>query len=223
MTSPDNALWEQCWRDRETDFHQREVNPLLQTFWPGLSMGSADRILVPLCGKSLDMLWLASRGHTVIGVELSPIAVASFFDEHQLKPVKRQAGPFTLWEQGPLHVFCGDFFQLTADHLGPIDAVYDRAALTALPEEARRRYVAHLDHLLPASCKIFLLTTEDAEPGESAQEVLGTAEEVTALYGARFHVELAHVQFEDQVAPGAAEPGRHKVYRLLPRRPLPPT
>lgn len=143
MTSRDNLLWLQCWRDQQTDFNQKSVNPLLIRFWPGLGLVRGSRVFVPLCGKSLDMIWLAQQGHEVIGVELSPIAVRAFFRENHLKPTRRRVGPFTLWRQGRLSILCGDFFSLTLAELGQIDTVYDRAALTALPEAIRMLYISH--------------------------------------------------------------------------------
>lgn len=71
MTGCDNVLWLQCWRDRQTAFHQKAVNQLLARFWPSLDLAKGSRVFVPLCGKSLDMIWLAQQGHEVIGVELS--------------------------------------------------------------------------------------------------------------------------------------------------------
>jgi len=219
--SRDNALWQQCWRDRQTDFHQTEVNPLLARFWPGLGLAAGSRVFVPLCGKSLDMLWLARQGHEVIGLELSPVAVEAFFRENDLHPERHSFGAFTLWQQGNIRILCGDFFAVSAADLGPIDAVYDRAALTALPEDIRLPYVAHLKEILPAACKLFLLTVEDAEEGETEAQSQGTADEVTSLYTADFEIELAHVEsmFEPNpdTADGPPERAEHKVYRLSPR------
>jgi thiopurine S-methyltransferase len=143
MISRDNGLWLQFWRDRRTDFHQKTVNQLLTRFWPRLDPVCGSRVFVPLCGKSLDMIWLAKQGYDVIGVELSPIAVRAFFRENRLQPVRTQMGKFALWKHGKISILCGDFFSLTKSDLGSIDMVYDRAALTALPEDIRRLYVAH--------------------------------------------------------------------------------
>nr|MBL8411758.1 hypothetical protein [Dechloromonas sp.] len=96
-TERDNELWQQCWRDRDTGFHQTTVNPSLIRFWPSLGLDKSERIFVPLCGKSLDLLWLARQGHPVIGVELSPLAVRAFFKESRLQPSRRKVGKFTLW------------------------------------------------------------------------------------------------------------------------------
>lgn len=215
MTTRDNALWQQCWRDRDTDFHQKSVNPYLIRFWPTLNV--LGRVLVPLCGKSLDILWLARQGHGVLGIELSPLAVRAFFRENHLQPVRTRIGQFTLWKHGPVEILCGDFFQLGRQEIGDIAAVYDRAALTALPEDLRRAYLIHLKKILPSACKVLLLTTEEPEDGEDTGTV---AEEITTLYEPGFHIDLAHVECV-QEQNGTDTPGRvaYKVYRLIPREP----
>ena len=217
MTGRDNALWLQFWRDRRTDFHQPAVNRLLAQFWPGLNPVHGSRVFVPLCGKSLDMLWLAEQGHQVIGVELSDIAVRAFFKENQLRPARRRVGKFTLWRSGRLTILCGDYFSLTAADLGAVDIVYDRAALTALPEDIREQYVSQLQRLVPATATILLLTTEDIEAESSEDNATNIAAEVQDLYGEGFAIELSHVQsigeFDLEVG-DAGEAGQYKVYRL---------
>ncbi|MBU0620346.1 MAG: thiopurine S-methyltransferase [Gammaproteobacteria bacterium] len=219
MTSRDNALWQQCWRDRQTDFHQTEVSPLLARFWRGLDLAPGSRVFVPLCGKSLDMIWLAQQGHEVIGLELSPVAVRAFFRENHMQPTRRAVGRFTLWQSGKIAILCGDYFTASRAELGSIDVVYDRAALTALPEDLRRRYVAHLKKILPPACKVFLLTVEDAEAGEMLEVRMGISVEIAALYGKDFQIELAHVESVTEAGrdkAGAASCAEHKVYRLVP-------
>lgn len=138
-----------------------------------------------------------------------------------MQVVRHPAGALTAWRSGPLTLFCGDFFAMTAEQLGPIAAVYDRAALTALPEAVRVAYVAHLHRLIPETCPIFLLTAEDRELGEAHLPAVA-ADEVLSLYAHRFHVELVHVApglAQDPEAPAAAlQAVEHKFYRLLPRR-----
>lgn len=218
VSSPDNELWLQCWRDRSTDFHQKTVNPLLMRYWPSLNLSANSRVFVPLCGKSLDLLWLAGQGHLVTGIELSPIAVRAFFRENRLQPARRQVGRLTEWSSGPIRILCGDIFALAAADLGPIDAVYDRAALTALPETARIAYVAHLHALIPEMCPIFLVSAEDPEEGDGAEPAI--AEELLALYAGRFTIDLVHVvpgyQLDPEVPEAPPQRVEHKLYRLLP-------
>lgn len=220
MTNRDNVLWQQCWRDRQTDFHQASVNSLLRKCWPWLELGEGSRVFVPLCGMSLDMIWLADQGHEVIGVELSPIAVRTFFRENHLEAVRTRNGTFDCWQSGKLSILCGDFFALTKEDLGHIDAVYDRAALTALAEGIRGHYVAQLRLLVPDACEILLLTVEDAEAWETTDQALAAADEISALYSNDFEVALMHVEGVCEPAPDFAGQASlrttHKAYRLYP-------
>lgn len=140
-------FWHQRWQQNQIGFHQGEVNPYLRKYWHELGVSAPARVLVPLCGKSLDLLWLLDQGYRVEGVELSELAVRAFFDEQGLTPQVTSLGDFQVWECGNLRLWCGDLFNLTASLLGPIDAVYDRAALIALPAPMRQRYVQHIQTL----------------------------------------------------------------------------
>lgn len=221
MTGRDNELWQQSWRDRNTDFHQTSVNPHLVKFWSSLGLRPSDRVFVPLCGKSLDLLWLAQQGHTVIGVELSPLAARAFFRENRIQASRRRVGEFTLWEHGRISILCGDFFQLGAADLGNIAAVFDRASLTALPDEIRGDYLEHLRKILPAACKMLLLTTEEPEEGETQGQAFAVADEIASLYTQAFDIELSHVEsvFEPNPDPAIKQPVRveQKVYLLTPK------
>ncbi|MGY6277945.1 thiopurine S-methyltransferase [Methylomonas sp. MgM2] len=190
----DNPLWLQMWwEDCTEEFHQIVVNPLLTRYWHNQHLKKSSRILVPLCGKSLDMLWLAEQGHRVIGIELSPIAVKAFFDENHLKVKKTRHGNFTCWQSGEIVIWCGDFFSLQKHRLGRIDSVFDRAALTALPEAVRGQYVTQLRTLIEDDVGIFLLTVEDVAK-DSGQHATKIDSEISALYGEHFEIKLTHAQ-----------------------------
>jgi len=225
-TDRDNHLWLQCWREQNTEFHQTLVNPLLSRFWPSLGLAYGSRVFVPLCGKSLDMIWLAQQGHEVMGVELSPVAVRDFFRENDMSPVQRQVGRCTLWSCGKLSVLCGDYFALTRADIGTFDTVYDRAALTALPEGIRSLYVAQLLRLLPESVTVFLLTIEDAADDATMQQAISVDEEISTLYAPMFDIDLAYVEsvFESDPAIPEQAPIRaeYKVYRLTGKAAAPP-
>lgn len=168
------------------------------------------------------MIWLAQQGHEVVGVELSPVAVADFFRENGLDPVQRQMGPFTLWNDGKLSILCGDYFALNKADLGHFDTVYDRAALTALPENIRSLYVDKLRLLVPNTVKVFLLTVEDAAENATMKQANGVDGEIKALYSAGFEIDLAFVEsvFEpDHESPDQpSKRAEYKVYRLSNRQ-----
>lgn len=221
MTGRDNELWQQSWRDQNTAFHQEAVNAHLVRFWPALALRPGDRVFVPLCGKSRDLLWLAAQGHTVIGVELSALAAQAFFSENRMRPTRRQVGQFTLWEHGRIGILCGDFFALDSAELGEIAAVFDRAALTALPDEIRGAYLAQLRKIVPAACKILLLTTEEPDAGETDDQPFAVADEITGLYALAFEIELIHVESFFEADPDCASGPtlrvEQKVYLLTPK------
>ncbi|MGH8408361.1 MAG: thiopurine S-methyltransferase, partial [Pseudomonas sp.] len=138
------GFWHERWARNQTGFHLPEVNPYLLRHWPGLGVANGAQVLVPLCGKSLDLVWLASIGHRVIGVELSEKAVEEFFSEQELMPQVSQRGAFKVFQAGSIELWCGDFFALDAGAVVGCTALYDRAALIALPPLMREQYAAHL-------------------------------------------------------------------------------
>lgn len=163
------------------------------------------------------MVWLAEQGHQVIGVELSPVAVKAFFDDNALPVTKHRTGNFTHWKSGRITILCGDYFALTADDIGIIDAIYDRAALTALPDDIRLLYITHQKKLVVPAGTIFLLTIEDAVESATREEAIGVDCEVADLYGATHAIRIAHVESVMEEYAGNESGSRraeYKVYRM---------
>lgn len=153
-------FWLQRWREGRTGFHRNEVMPLLEQHWPSPNVSPGTRVLVPLCGKSLDMLWLAAQGLHVLGAELSPLAVERFFAENHLVPRSYVARDGTHFVAGNIEVILGDVFDLDAALLADCGAIYDRAALIALPPSMRERYVREVYGRLPSGCHGLLITLD---------------------------------------------------------------
>lgn len=156
----DEGFWQARWSQDQIGFHLDAVNPYLQRHWPALELPAEARVLVPLCGKSLDLAWLAAQGQRVLGVELAQKAVEAFFSEQGLQPEIRVQGAFTCYQASAVELWCGDFFALTAEDVADCVALYDRAALIALPPELRERYAAHLTRILPPACQGVLITLD---------------------------------------------------------------
>jgi len=153
-------FWHKRWALNQIGFHLAEVNPYLQRFWRGLELKPRARVLVPLCGKSLDMAWLAAQGFQVLGIELSEKAIEDFFSEQQLDAQISQRGAFKVYSAESIELWCGDFFALTADDVADCAGLYDRAALIALPPDMRERYIRHITQILPRTCKGLLITLD---------------------------------------------------------------
>jgi thiopurine S-methyltransferase len=140
----DASFWRRRWERNEIAFHQREANPLLVRHLHDLALPEGSRVFVPLCGKSLDIHWLLGRGYRIAGSELSKIAIQQLFSELGVEPGITADDEISRYSADSIDIFVGDFFHLSSAMLGQIDAVYDRAALVALPETMRDRYTAHL-------------------------------------------------------------------------------
>lgn len=149
--------WLDRWSSGRIGWHEAQGNSGLKKHWP--SLGAANSVLVPLCGKSADLAWLARRGHDVIGVELSAIAIRDFFNEQGLTAKRRKAGEFECFEcrELPISLYQGDYFSFEA---APCGALYDRGALVALQRPERQRYVNHTDGLLLQGAAKLVITLE---------------------------------------------------------------
>jgi thiopurine S-methyltransferase len=150
-------FWHKKWDSGQIGFHLADVNPYLQRHW---AVPATARVLVPLCGKSLDLAWLAERGHQVLGIELSDKAIEDFFSEQQIQPLISEKGAFKVYHSESIELWCGDFFALTAGDVADCAALYDRAALIALPPPMRERYAAHLQQILPLGLQGLLITLD---------------------------------------------------------------
>jgi thiopurine S-methyltransferase len=186
----DQDFWQARWARNEIGFHLKQINPFLQRHWPALAVPAATQVLVPLCGKSLDLAWLAGQGLQVLGVELAEKAVQEFFDEQNLQPDIRQHGAFTRYQAGSLQLWCGDFFALSAEDVAGCTAFFDRAALIALPPEMRQRYVQHLSQILPASCRGLLVTVEYDQNQHAGPPFSVDEGEVAELYAAPWNRQM---------------------------------
>jgi thiopurine S-methyltransferase len=184
----DTEYWRERWQQNRIEFHQDVVSPYLQRFLPELKLAPGARAFVPLCGKSQDMLWLSAQGYEVFGVEVSPLAVAAFFSENGLPPRRELRGAFESWRSGAIEIVCGDYFALTPADLAGVAAVYDRAALVALPREQRQRYARHMQALLPAATRILLATMEYPQAEIPGPPFSVDNAELDALYGEQYFI-----------------------------------
>ncbi|PHX41483.1 thiopurine S-methyltransferase [Pseudomonas sp. NZIPFR-PS2] len=187
-------FWQERWARNQIGFHLPEVNPYLQRHWSQLALVEGARVLVPLCGKSLDLMWLASHGLRVMGVELSEQAVEAFFSEQNLVPRITRRDAFTVYQTDLIEVWCGDFFALDAEALAGCTALYDRAALIALPPLMRAQYAEHLSRLLPSGCQGLLITLDYDQSQKAGPPFAVTDDEVKVLFGSDWTVKTLQEQ-----------------------------
>ncbi len=152
------AFWRARWAAHKIGFHEGQPNAFLEQH--AARLDGHYRVLVPLCGKSEDLAYLAANGHAVLGVELVEDAVQAFFAEHALEPTIERLGDHAIYTAHELTVIAGDWFATTPELLGAVDAIYDRAAQIALPPPQRAAYLAHLRTLVPAGTRGLVITLE---------------------------------------------------------------
>ncbi|MEX0684753.1 MAG: thiopurine S-methyltransferase [Balneolales bacterium] len=175
--------WLSRWKKGMTGFHATEVNDHLQKYWPALELPRGSTVLVPLCGRSLDLLWLAGQGHYVVGVELSEIACKRFFEEAELAYEITNQENFILYRSGLIEIWCGDFFKIRPKVFPPLDAVYDRAALVAMPPRLRQPYVQKISELANRPFKMLLISYTYPQESMSGPPFSVPAHEIELLYG----------------------------------------
>jgi thiopurine S-methyltransferase len=145
--SIDAKFWNERWQKNEIGFHEPKPNPVLVKYLDRLALKKGARVFVPLCGKTLDIHWLLGKGYRVAGAELSELAITQLFADLRLQPTitasRSAVGP-KLYSAKNIEIFVGDIFTANRQKLGSVDAVYDRAALVALPLDVRKRYTRHL-------------------------------------------------------------------------------
>jgi thiopurine S-methyltransferase len=210
-------FWHERWRTQQIGFHQSSPHPFLERWWPSIGVAPGSRVYVPLCGKSLDMVWLAVRGHPVVGSELSPIAVQEFFGEQGATAGVEQHGPFKRHAANAFEILEGDAFELTPELLGPVRGAYDRAALVALPPELREIYVRKFAALMPKGSRSLLVAFEYPQQQKNGPPFSVEPDEIQRLYGGQFRVEeLDRVNIIDE-SPRFKDEGITALYEVAYR------
>ncbi|MDY8107646.1 thiopurine S-methyltransferase [Fulvimarina sp. 2208YS6-2-32] len=188
----DEAFWHERWKKGETAFHEGRPNRFLVAHFASLGLAAGARVFMPLCGKSVDIHWMLAEGFRVVGIDLSAIAISQLFDDLALTPVLRKQatgdGELILSSADRIDIFVGDLFALDAASLGPVDAVYDRAALVALPPPMRERYAHHIARITNTARQLVVSfdydqALFDGPPFSVPQE------EVERLYGPFYEIE----------------------------------
>ncbi|HET7126215.1 MAG TPA: thiopurine S-methyltransferase [Lysobacter sp.] len=195
-------FWHQRWHDNQIGFHQSAPTPLLLKHWPLLGVPAGTKVFVPLAGKSLDMAWFAAQGYQVLGVELSELAIGQFFAEHGLQPDIRDSKYGRHYRAGGIELINGDAFGLDEAALRDCAAVFDRAAMIALPPEMRVRYARELYSKLSANCRGLLVTLEYDQAEREGPPFSVPEDEVRAEFGRDWDIDLLERRPIPQDHPG---------------------
>lgn len=215
------SYWKARWQKNKTGWQMSKIYPQLPTYWPRLQLPESAAVLVPLCGKSLDLLWLKNKNYKVIGVEVSEKAAQDFFRENKLPFKKYSKASFTIYQSDNLAFWTGDFLKLKSSFLPEIDAIYDKAALIALPAEKRKRYADKLLSLCNARTQMLMNTFEYEQEEMNGPPFAVSFEELKKLFGQYFAIDLLHQESIIDELPKFQQRGLssyliEKVYHLYP-------
>ena len=183
------SFWHNKWQENQIGFHLPEANPLLVEHFQALKLKQDSRIFLPLCGKTLDIAWLVAQGNQVAGAELSAIAIEDLFGSLNLTPKVTEKNAITHYSAANIDIFVGNIFDVTPTMLGKVDAVYDRAALVALPDEIRESYAAHLMRLTNNAPQLLICFEYDQSLHAGPPFSIG-ANEVKQYYQASYDLKL---------------------------------
>lgn len=192
------TFWHNRWKTHQIGWHRAAYNDLLTKHWDSIGAPEAGEILVPLCGKSLDMLWLADQGYTVAGLEMVEEAIDAFVSENRLDVNSERVGDHIKHSSHPFTVFQGDFFKLPEGTV-LADAWYDRAAMIAVPIESRSAYVDQIRKLTKPDAVGLLITFAYPQEEMDGPPFALHDDHVVALFSDGFDVErLEHLDLGDE-------------------------
>ena len=180
------ADWLKFWENNETNWHGDRITQELVEYFELFELETRDKVFVPLCGKSLDMIYIMNQGFSVVGVEISEIGVRQFFSENNLAYKITKVDDFDLYSTENLEIYCGDFFALTSKHLNNVKSVFDRKSLIALEPEVRQKYVKHLNDIISLGARILLVTLQYPQYQMSGPPFSVDKSEVESLFSMTF-------------------------------------
>ena len=180
------ADWLKFWENNETNWHGDRITQELVEYFELFELETRDKVFVPLCGKSLDMIYIMNQGFSVVGVEISEIGVRQFFSENNLTYKITKVDDFDLYSSENLEIYCGDFFSLTSKHLNNVKAVLDSKSLIALDPDLRQKYAKHLNDIISLGVRILLVTLNYPQHQMSGPPFSVDESEVESLFSMAF-------------------------------------
>ncbi len=181
------SFWHQKWERGDIAFHESEANLFLVEHFEKLNPAKGSRVFLPLCGKTRDIAWLLAHDYRVVGAELSELAVNELFKELGLEPEISKVEKLARYSAKDIDLLVGDIFDVSAEFLGPVNAIYDRAALVALPAGVREQYTSHLMNITDTAPQL-LITYEYDQRLIDGPPFSVNADEVKRHYGATYQL-----------------------------------
>lgn len=164
----EHKFWHKKWEKNEIGFHLDSYNPILTKHWIDFksNFSKLGSVLIPLCGKSKDILFFSDMGLKVTGVELSEDAIIAFFKENNLAynvSIVNNSKLYSCLEKD-IQIFNCDILTLSHKDLGKVEMIYDRASIVALPQKIRTDYVKWIHEIKNNETKVFMNVFEFDAP-----------------------------------------------------------
>lgn len=215
------SYWKNRWEKGNTGWHMDQVYPLLPKLWPQLNLSTNAKVLVPLCGKSVDLLWLQENFH-VIGIEVSAKAIKEFERNSSLPFTCTNRKGHTVFEANSIEIWKDDFLNISPNTIGKVDAIYDKAALIALPPEVRKKYIPHLQSFCNLHTKILLQAFEYEQEEMQGPPFSVSQKELSTCFSSDFEIKLLYEkskldEFEKFKERGITSYFIEKVYQIYPK------
>ncbi|HET6527158.1 MAG TPA: hypothetical protein VFG39_00260 [Balneolaceae bacterium] len=216
------SYWQSRWRKNKTGWHMDEVYPLLPDLWPSLSLKAGARILVPFCGKSVDMQWFIDKYFHVTGVDVSEKALHAFMERSSNPFTSQHQYGFSVFRSENIELWQGDFQKLPVAGMPSFDAIYDKAALIALPEEMRLKYAQKVLQCSGPETQMMLQTFEYEQDEMTGPPFSVDEQEIRRLYGKQFDLALLRQKQKPELRGKFQRRGLssyliEKVYHLKPK------
>jgi thiopurine S-methyltransferase len=199
--------WHKYWEENRIAFHEGQVNPYLKRFLPIYNLQPGDTVFMPLCGKAVDIFWLTQQGFNVIGVELSEIAVRSFFEESELEFSHQQYNRFNLFRSDKISLFQGNYMHLESSDIAACKLVYDRASIIAIESFNRSSYVQKMLEIIPARTPMLMVTLDYDQQVMSGPPYAVSSEEIRQLFAPDYETILLHSSEQIEERPRWRENG----------------
>ncbi|KAM9340132.1 putative thiopurine S-methyltransferase [Symphorus nematophorus] len=188
--------WEQRWQEERIGFHQRQVHKMLESHIDKVLAGRTGvRFFFPLCGKAVDMKWLADMGHSVVGVEISEMAIKAFFEESNMtyseEPVPAIPGAKVYKSsEKNISLYQCDLYNFSSSIEGQFGAIWDRGSLVAINPGDREKYAALIISLMAKDCRYLLDTLLYNPELYAGPPFFVPDEQVQSLFGSSCDIEL---------------------------------
>ncbi|MBC7429440.1 MAG: hypothetical protein H7336_12555 [Bacteriovorax sp.] len=152
-------FWNQVWQDGTIRFHQNVFNSQMVSKFRDVDL-NGKTVLIPLAGKTRDILFFLEKGAQVTAVEFVEQAIIEFFENNEIQYTKIG----NLYQCENLKFYAMDFFAFTTEK--KFDVLFDRASQVVFAPAERPYYYQHMSTLIDTHTMLLLGAIEHTGPAD---------------------------------------------------------